>query len=349
LTDIGAWRAGSPKARSKGRGSDNLVHGGYYTQEQIREIVRYAAARHITVVPELEMPGHSSAAIAAYPYLSCFPREKTSINSDMTSSKAISILASGGIKIVPETWGVYDDVLCAGNDSSFQFIQDVLDELLTLFPSKIIHVGGDECPKTNWQRCAACQRRIMQYKLKNEHELQSYFIKRIGDYLTAKGRRLIGWDEILEGGLAPDAIVMSWRGEEGGIEAASMDHFVVMSPQKPCYFDHFQAGPEGEPDAFGGMNTLRDVYQYEPIPKMLSLSKSNYVLGAQANVWTEYISTREQLEYMLLPRMPALSETLWSPTNGKDWIDFNERLTVHIRGFEQKGIRYCRPKPSADK
>ena len=231
LTSVGGFRNGTIISRYPGTGNDNQRYGGFYTQDEVKDIVRYAAARHITVVPEIEMPGHSSAAIAAYSWLSCFPNQKTVIPSypSLASQRATG-------KLVQETWGVFDDVYCAGNDSTFLFLQDVIDEVMSLFPSKYIHVGGDECPKTNWKKCPRCQARMQALGLKDEHELQSYFIQRMEKYINGKGRTLVGWDEILEGGLAPNAVVMSWRGEAGGIEAAQLDHTVIMTPQKTGVF-----------------------------------------------------------------------------------------------------------------
>ncbi len=301
---------------------NKATYGGYYTQEQAREIVAYAKARNITVVPEIEMPGHSEAAMAAYPELSCNPVYHFGQPGNFYGNKV-------------------ESNFCAGNDNAFNFIQDVLTEVINIFPSAYIHVGGDEVDKASWKKCVKCQARMKAEGLKNENELQSYFIKRIEKFIIGKKRKMIGWDEILEGGLAPEATVMSWRGEAGGIEAAKMKHDVVMTPGSPCYFDHYQAGPEGEPLAIGGFNTLKKVYDYEPIPKELNEAESKYVLGAQGNLWTEYISTAEHVEYMVLPRMPALAEVLWTPKENKNWNNFNERLQYHFIGYEQKGIHYC--------
>jgi hexosaminidase len=210
-----------------------------------------------------------------------------------------------------------------------------------LFPSPYVHIGGDEVDKSDWKKCLKCQNRMKQENLKNENELQSYFIKRMEKFLIANKKKLIGWDEILEGGLAPEATVMSWRGEGGGIEAAKMKHEVVMTPGSPCYFDHYQAGPEGEPVAIGGFNSLKKVYDYNPVPQELSADDAKYVLGAQGNVWTEFISTTEHLEYMVLPRMVALAEVLWTEKENKNWVSFNQRLQYHFRAYQQKGLHYC--------
>jgi hexosaminidase len=239
LTTTAAYRNGTIVGRYPGTGNDNIRYGGFYTQEEVKDIVSYAADRHITVTPEIEMPGHSSAAIAAYPWLSCFPSEETKIPSH-PSEESKKMLG----KKVQETWGVFEDIYCAGKDSTFMFLQDVMDEVTALFPSTYIHVGGDEAPKTHWKRCPLCQARIKAEGLKDEHGLQSYFIQRIEKYLNGKGRTIIGWDEILEGGLAPNAVVMSWRGEKGGIEAAKQKHKVIMTPEYPVYFDHSQTKNE---------------------------------------------------------------------------------------------------------
>jgi hexosaminidase len=300
---------------------NKATYGGYYTQEQVKEIVAYAQQRNITIVPEIEMPGHSEAAMAAYPELSCNP---------------VVTFANTGNFNISKAAGNY----CTGNDSAFVFLQNVLTEVMNIFPSQYIHVGGDEVDKSSWKICAKCQARLKAEGLKNEEELQSYFIKRMEKFIVSKHRKMIGWDEILEGGLAPEATVMSWRGEAGGIEAAKMNHDVVMTPGSPCYFDHYQAGPEGEPLAIGGFNTVKKVYEYEPIPKELNTEQAKRVLGAQGNVWTEYITTPAHLEYMVLPRMPALAEVLWSPAANKNWEQFNQRLQVLFKGYDQKGFNY---------
>jgi hexosaminidase len=282
LTEVGAWRNGTIVGRYPGSGNDNQRYGGFYTQDDVKEIVRYAAARHITIVPEIEMPGHSSAAIAAYPWLSCFPEMKTVIPKN-PSKESIARQAAGDKKMVQETWGVFEDVYCAGKDSTFIFLENVMDEVLALFPSKYIHVGGDESPKAHWKKCPHCQARIKTEGLKDEHELQSYFVQRMEKYLNAKGRILIGWDEILEGGLAPNAVVMSWRGEKGGIEAAKQKHNVIMTPESPLYINHAQSRNEDSVTQ-GGYNSLEAVYNYEPIPKELNTEQAKYILGAQGNL-----------------------------------------------------------------
>ncbi len=324
LTEVGAWRVDHTSkpwtSRPQARDGEPATYGGYYTQSQVRELVEYARLRNVTIVPEIELPGHVASAIAAYPHLSCSGRPQ-----------------------LPMTGGDYTGIssnYCAGKDSVLAFLGDVLNEVMDMFPSEYIHIGGDEVDKGPWRNCAHCQERKRKHGLKSEEELQSWFIRQVEGIVNARGRKMIGWDEILEGGLAPTATVMSWRGEAGGIEAARMGHDVIMTPGSPCYFDHYQAGPEGEPPAFGGMNTLRKVYDYEPIPAELKGDASKHVLGAQANVWTEHIVTAEHLEYMILPRMPALAEVLWSPSGARDWVGFNRRLKAHFKGFDQLGVRY---------
>ena len=299
---------------------DSVKYCGFYTQQEIKEVVQYAANRYITIIPEIELPGHSSGALTAYPYLGC----------------------TGGPYRVQERWGVFKDIFCAGNDSVFLFLQDVLDEVMELFPSKFIHIGGDESPKDRWKSCPKCQQRIKDNNLKDEHELQSYFIQRIEKYINSKGRQIIGWDEILEGGLAPNATVMSWRGEKGGIDAAKQHHQVVMTPGNYVYFDHAQKKNEDSLTIGGGIVTLETVYNYEPVPKELSPEEQPYILGAQANLWTEYISNVPKLEYMLFPRLSALSEVLWSPKASRNWDDFSGRLQVQFKRYDLWKINYSK-------
>ena len=333
LTEVAAWRNGTIIGRYPGTGNDGKRYGGFYTQDEIKQVVDYAAKRYITVIPEIEMPGHSSAAIAAYPYLSCFPNESTK----HPPQCAWSGDSTG--KQVQQTWGVFEDVFCAGKDSTFQFLENVLDEVMTLFPSKYIHIGGDECPKTHWQRCPFCQQRIKDEHLKDEHELQSYFIQRIEKYLNSKGKTLIGWDEILEGGLAPKAVVMSWRGEQGGIAAAQQKHQVIMTPGPWVYLNYSQTRNE-DSVTIGGYLPLQKVYGYQPVPAALSKDQQKYVLGAQGNLWTEYIGNERIAEYMLFPRMTALSEVLWSQK--KDSVDFKKRLTTQVKRYQMWGTNYSK-------
>jgi hexosaminidase len=320
LAEVAAYRDGTIIGHYPGTANDAKRYGGYYTQKEIKEVVAYAAKRYITVVPEIEMPGHSSAALTAYPSLGC----------------------TGGPYQVRQTWGVSKDVYCAGNDSVFTFLQDVLDEVLALFPSKYIHIGGDECPKDRWKECAKCQQRIKDLHLKDEHELQSYFVQRMEKYLNTKGRALIGWDEILEGGLAPNAIVMSWRGEKGGIEAAKQKHEVIMTPNSHVYFDAYQGKPSQEPLAIGGYTTLEKVYSYNPTPKELTAEEAKYVKGVQANLWTEYILSPEHAEYMTMPRMAALSEVAWTQPEQKSWDDFKQRMEKQYQRYDALGINYAK-------
>jgi hexosaminidase len=319
LTEIGAWRDGSMIGPYSAQQFDSVRYGGYYTQDQVRDIVAYAAKRHVTVVPEIEMPGHSTAALAAYPWLSC----------------------TGGPFEVGKAWGVYEDVYCA-KDSTFDFLEDVLEEVLPLFPGKYIHIGGDESPKTRWKECPQCQAVIQKEGLKDEHELQSYFIEKIEKFVNSKGKQIIGWDEILEGGLAPNAAVMSWRGTEGGIAAAKQKHQAVMTPGSHCYFDYYQGTPAYEPLAIGGYTTVEKVYSYEPTPEELSQEERNYILGAQGNVWTEYMTSAQQVEYMALPRMAALAEVVWSPKEQRDYEDFRPRLLNHFKVLDRLGVNYSK-------
>lgn len=324
LTDDQGWRIEIkqyPELTKKGafrKEADGSIYGGFYTQEQIKEVVEYAKTLHIEVIPEIEMPGHSEAALACYPELSC----------------------SGKPNETPSLWGVFENVYCAGNDQTFEFLDNVLDEVMELFPSKYIHIGGDECPKTNWKKCNKCQKRMKEEGLANEHELQSYFIKRIEKYLNQHGKQIIGWDEILEGGLAPEATVMSWRGMEGGIDAAREEHDVIMTPTSYCYFDYYQAEAKYEPKAIGGYLPLSKVYAFNPIPDELNEEQSKFVIGGQANMWTEYMETEEHVEYMLLPRMLALSEVLWSKNDHRDFDDFKKRLQTHQKLLDYLGYNY---------
>ncbi|MEK8179431.1 family 20 glycosylhydrolase [Flavobacterium buctense] len=319
LTEVGAWRNGSMIGHYNEQKYDDKRYGGFYTQDQIKEVVAYAKQRHITVVPEIEMPGHAVAALAAYPQYSC----------------------TGGPFEVGKQWGVLDDVFCP-KDETFTFLENILSEVMALFPSQYIHIGGDECPKTRWKNCPHCQNLMKEKGLKDEHELQSYFIQRIEKFVNAKGRKIIGWDEILEGGLAPNAAVMSWRGTEGGIAAAKQKHFVVMTPGSHCYFDHYQGDPKNEPLAIGGYTPVEKVYAFNPIPNELSNEESKYILGAQANVWTEYIDTPEQVEYMIFPRMLALSEVLWGTSNPQKYADFQNRMIQQFPTLDKKGINYSK-------
>lgn len=309
LTDIGAWRVDHENthwnARPKQQPGERATYGGFYTRQDIREVVQYAADRCITVVPEIEMPAHATAVISAYPQYSC----------------------TGGPFTVPPggLWPI-KDIYCAGNESTFVFIEDVLKEVTALFPGPYVHIGGDEANKTEWKRCPKCQARIRDEHLSNEEELQSYFVKRVEKILTGLNRRLIGWDEIIEGGLAPQATVMSWRGMQGGIAAARTGHDVIMSPTSTCYFDYYQADQRWEPLAIGGLTPLARVYAYEPTPDSLTREEARHILGTQANIWTEYIPDRAHLEYMAFPRIAAIAEVAWSARELRSWPGFLSRL-----------------------
>lgn len=325
LTEIGSQRAQTVIGNYHDRTPqqfDNTPYGGFYTQDQIREVVKYAADRYVTVVPEIEMPGHSMAALAAYPELSCDP---------------------GKTYKTYETWGVVKDVYCP-SDKTFDFLEDVLTEVMELFPSKYIHVGGDEVPKDAWKQSAFCQKLIKKLKLKNEEGLQSYFIQRIEKFVNSKGRSIIGWDEILEGGLSPNATVMSWRGEAGGIAAARQNHNVIMTPSSAAlYLDHAQSR-SGEPLGIGGYAPLTATYSYNPTPAVLTPDQQKFIIGVQANLWTEYIPTESKVEYMLYPRLLALSEVAWTPLANKNLKDFSEvRLPVQLAYLDKNNCNYRVP------
>ncbi|KAK9815323.1 hypothetical protein WJX72_001752 [[Myrmecia] bisecta] len=345
LTEMGAWR----------RTGETESYGGFYTQAEMKEVVAYAAERFIEVVPEVELPGHCGAALACYPHLSC----------------------SGEVAEVPRQWGVHEDVYCAGKEETFQFLETVLNETMAMFPCQYIHIGGDECPKVRWQSCPCCQKRIQDLGLEDEYELQSWFVSRINKFLKAAGKKLIGWDEILEGGLAEGATVMSWRGITGGVRAARAGHPVIMTPTSHCYFDYRQSLRADEPGAWYAMLPLEVVYSFDPVPPepvdcatpmshssmdssasdlnlnlnaastgslagdwALEASHSDNILGGQANVWTEYISDQATVEYMTLPRLAAMAEALWSPKDMRDWEDFQARLRVHLRHYDAMGLTY---------
>lgn len=322
LTEIGAWRKETivGHARRGPNGYDGTRHGGFYTQDQARDVVAYAKERGVTVLPEIEMPGHSLAALAAYPEFANVP----------------------GPFEVRTTWGISDEVF-SPSDATFTFLENVLREVMDIFPSEYIHIGGDEAPKKRWKESPDAQAIIKKEKLADEDELQSWFIRRIERFLNANGRRLIGWDEILEGGLAPNATVMSWRGTKGGIAAAKQGHDVVMAPQADLYFDHYQADPEHEPLAIGGMTPLEDTYRYEPIAAELTAEEATHVLGPQACVWTEYMPTTDQVEYMAYPRVLALAEIGWSPREARDWDSFQKRLPAAQALLDRLGVKYRKP------
>lgn len=331
LNEVGAWRVNREdrhwNSREVQKPGEQATYGGFYTQEDIRKFVAYAAARNITIIPEIEMPAHATAALASYPEYSC-------------TGKPLTVLP-GGI------WPC-NNIFCAGKDETFTFLQDLLSEVIALFPSEYIHIGGDEADKSHWTTCKACQKRIKGEGLHNEKELQSYFIRRIEQFLNSHGRQLIGWDEILEGGLAPNAAVMSWRGTEGGISAAKAGHPVVMTPTSNCYFDYYQGNPESEPLAIGGFLPLEKVYSFDPMPQGLTGEEAKMVLGAQANLWTEYISDSTHANYMALPRLTALSEICWTSPSHKNFDDFSIRLIRQLQRFDALGLNYSKSFSSVD-
>jgi hexosaminidase len=336
LTSVGGFRNGTIIGHYPGTGNDSIHYGGFYTQAQIKDVVKYAQDRFITIIPEIEMPGHASAAIAAYPELSCFPDSSTSISSRTPWA------GSRDGKQVQQTWGVFNDIFVP-SEYTFNFLENVLDEVMELFPSKYIHIGGDEAPKTYWKESAFCQKLIKEKNLKDEHGLQSYFIQRIEKYVNSKGRKIIGWDEILEGGLAPNATVMSWRGEKGGIAAAQQHHDVIMTPTTYCYFDYSQTKND-DSLTIGGFLPLEKVYNYEPLPKELDASEAKYILGAQGNLWTEYVANPQKLEYMVFPRMSALSEVIWSPKDSRDFDRFKSELPDLYKKYELWDASYFKEK-----
>ncbi|GAA3773864.1 glycoside hydrolase family 20 protein [Flavobacterium ginsengiterrae] len=325
LTEVGAWRVDqentSWNARLTTNPDEKGTYGGFFTQDELREIVKYAATKGIEVIPEIEMPAHVSSAIASYPELACF-------------NQRIGV-PSGGV------WPL-TDIYCAGKETTFEFLQNVIDEVITIFPSKYIHIGGDEATKTNWSKCPHCQKRIKDEHLKDVNELQSYFVKRMEKYINSKGKRVIGWDEILEGGLAPDATVMSWRGTKGGIEAADQGHDVIMTPETPCYFNFYQGPQNEEPLAFDAYNPLNEVYKFDPVVATMSPQEAAHVLGGQANLWAEHIAGPKDSEYMIFPRLAALSETLWSPKEKRNWNDFTTRLFSLFKRYDYLGINYAK-------
>jgi hexosaminidase len=326
LTQIGAWRKESRLGHEgkQPHGFDKQPHGGFYTQQEIRQVVEYARQRHITVVPEIEMPGHAQAAIAAYPELG----------------------VTGEPLEVWTRWGVNANIFNP-NEKTILFMQDVLSEVIKLFPGTFVHVGGDEAIKDQWKASPQVQARLKELGLKDEHELQSYFIGRMDKFLTSKGRRLIGWDEILEGGLAPGATVMSWRGVKGGITAAKSGHDVVMAPTTHTYLDYYQSQDPGELPAIGGHLPLETVYSFDPVPADLNADEARHVLGAQAQIWTEYLPTPGHVEYMAFPRLIALSEVTWSPLERKNYSDFLTRLGVHEQRLQLLNVNF-RPTKKAE-
>ncbi len=321
LTQIGAWRRGTNINNSSDE-FDRLPHGGFYSQKEIKDIVKYAAARNVNIIPEIDMPGHSLSALAAYPEYSC----------------------TGGPFKVLELWGIQSDIFCAGNEKTYTFIEDILDELITLFPSQVIHIGGDEAHKDRWKVCPKCKAKMVAENLKDVNELQSYFIRRLSTYLGSKGRRMLGWDEIMDGGLAPGAMVMGWRGEVSGIKAANMEHEVVMTPNSSMYLDYYQGKSASEPYNIGGNLSLEKVYSYEPLSPQIAPDKQKYIIGVQGNIWMEYIHTASKLDYMAFPRLLAVAEIGWSDAH-KDYADFISRVGGNLPHLDKEGVNYRIPEP----
>ena len=326
LTEVGSVRNRTVIGKNSGE-YDNTPYGGFYTQEEAREIVEYARERYIDVIPEVDLPGHMLAALAAYPELGC---------------------TGGPYEVCPE-WGIFDDVLCMGNDKTFEFLEGVMEEIIDIFPSHYIHIGGDECPRTRWEACPKCQARIRQLGLKAdknhsaEDRLQSYCMARIERFLNERGRQIIGWDEILDGDVAPNATVMSWRGMEGGIKAAQLGHDVIMVPTSYAYLDYYQTDDlTNEPFGIGGYVPVEKVYSLEPVPATLTPEQAKHILGAQANLWTEYIKTAEHVEYMILPRIAALSEVQWTQPEKKDFRNFAKRLVRLMDIYQRDGLNYAK-------
>ncbi len=326
LTEIGSRRAETQVGKNKNE-YDGKPHGGFYTQNEIKEIVSYAQKRFITIIPEIDLPGHMMAALASYPEIGCAGKDYE----------------------VRKNWGVSEDVLCVGNEKTFEFLEGVFEELIPLFPSNYFHIGGDECPKTSWKNCPKCQAKITKLGLikdskhSAEEKLQSYCISRIEKFLNSKGKKIIGWDEILEGGIAPNATIMSWRSFQGGIEAAQQGHDAIMTPSSHCYFDHYQGNDtKSEPLAIGGFTSIERVYSFEPIPEVLNSEQRKHIIGAQANLWREYISSSDQVEYMILPRLAALSEVLWTAPEKKNYSNFLTRLTDLLPIYDELKYNYAK-------
>jgi hexosaminidase len=321
LQEISAWRVDNEdqpwRTRDAAKQGEKSTYGGYYTQDEVRDVIQYAKDRNIEIIPEIEMPGHVLEVLAAYPELACFPKE---------------------FHVATGSYWPNKDIFCAGKENVFEFLYSVLDEIIALFPSKYIHIGGDEADKQEWEKCPHCKKRMEEENLSSVFELQSWFIRKIETFLKSRNKILIGWDEILEGGLAPDAIVMSWRGVEGGIEAGKKGHQVIMCPQPYCYFDHYQSNPKYEEEAIGGYTPLEKVYDFEPIPQELEHCE-NLVLGAQANLWTEWVPTEAHAEYMILPRISALAEVVW--TKHKSWTRFQENVETLKQYYRTKKWNFC--------
>ncbi len=318
LTEVGAWRAETVIAGTWDQ-YDGVPYGGFYTQDEVREVVAYAGERGIRVMPEIEMPGHAVAALTAYPELGCV----------------------GEGYSVRTTWGIAEDIFCAGNDAVFDFLEDVLSEVLELFPSAYIHIGADEAPKARWENCPACQARIKAEGLADEHELQSWFIRRMESWLNQRGRKLVGWDEILEGGLSPSATVMSWRGSDGGIAAANAGNDVIMTPNTYCYLDYYQSeDTDSEPPAIPAILPLRQVWDYVVVPEQIAEDKRHHIIGGQGNVWTEYMPDSDHVEYMMFPRAIAIADVLWNHPAERDYEALVARLRRHLPCLDAMGVNY---------
>lgn len=319
LTKAAAWRNSTQKHRDKTQ--DYLPNGGYYSQEDVKDVVAYAAARNIMVIPEFEMPGHAKAALSVYPSLAC-------VNKNYSKNE----------------WGVFPDLFCAGKEEVYTFIRNVLDEIIGLFPGKYIHIGGDEAKKTVWEQCPHCQALMRKMNIRTENDLQGYFVSEIARYINAKGKMVLGWDEILESSNIPDMTVMSWRGVDGGIKAAQLGYDAIMSPYTYMYLDYYQSSErQFEPYAHGGCLPLEKVYGYEPRPSFLSPEQAGHIKGVQGNLWTEYIHSENNADYMLFPRLLAVSEVAWSSSSSKDYQDFLTRLKPHLRILDEHNVLFRIP------
>ncbi|NEW85223.1 MAG: beta-N-acetylhexosaminidase [Mariniphaga sp.] len=321
LTDVGSVRKTTMLGHiNNPTGIDTIPSGGFYSQNDVREIVAYASQRYITVVPGIEMPGHALAALAAYPELGC----------------------TGVPYEVATRWGTFSDVYCPGKEGTYTFMKDVIAEMTTLFPGKYFHIGGTECAETRWEKCTQCQLKMKTDSMGTTHELQNYFVRRISKTLDSLGRDMVGWDDIVKDTLLTKAVVMSWRGQKEGIAAIQRKRQTIMSPAKFCNFDQYQTNPKGEPLAVGGLLTLEQVYNFEPVPQDLPRQEARYIIGAQANVWTQYMKTPEYVEYMIFPRAAALSEVLWSTKASRNYPWFKKRMLEQIKRYDAEGIRYCK-------
>ena len=326
LTEIGAYRNGTVIGHN-GQIYDTIRHGGFYTQDELRDLIQYAAERHINIIPEIDLPGHMQAALACYPQLGC----------------------TGGPYDVWRRWGISDDVLCAGNEEAMQFVEDVLNEVMDVFPSPYIHIGGDECPKVRWEKCLKCQAKIKELGIKKDDKfsaedyLQSYVMNRMAKVVEARGRRVIGWDEILEGNVSETAIIMSWRGTEGGIEAARKGHDVIMAPSSHLYFDYYQSEDiASEPMCIGGYLPVERVYEFQPLPEELTPEQQKHIIGVQANIWTEYIASFRHVQYMAMPRMDALAELQWNNPKERDFDAFVERCRKMVQLYDLYHYNYAK-------